>query len=555
MVPRGRREPTFCVFSIVAMQIAWKRVSCICCDVFNMMAERCFFQESVASIAASIAPAAPAAHKNDTKIGNFGTGTVYSNDAIAVAEIATETDDLNCANDANDANDATEFAFSTATPCGVSTASTRTHSYALIQVASVLFRVIDELTLIKFWPMKPQYPSHKVQNLCNSTACADKNGGCGNRKKSHHHHHHHYHHDDHCHRNSNGVGGADNRGAVSCDTTSFAAAAATAATATRHAPVCNHWLKTAASDPLNVFILALELARRYVLGTEHAVTSNVHAHLCLERTTRIKLAACVSVAYKFYRSSVSRLSRVFVDIDVKTWPYKDLGQTRELAFLACMFLSDSEQRAVGSFDHRNAKRISRLYKETLCHEMYILASVNDIHTLATRNCQVLVEERLYTLMLKRLIDAQQMFQARAIVPFFLWATLCENDAGNLYDALMVLESSVYASGALCLAALACVCPSTCTKLCMSMFSAPSAPSAPSALSPELFFCMLEVDASVRLVECALQNFKNPQLLPFSERSFMAHAFLKVDRLSTAYSTVSSIASRKANNGTSAHTQH
>ena len=156
--------------------------------------------------------------------------------------------------------------------------------------------------------------------------------------------------------------------------------------ATRH-------LGSPATDGWNVVIGALELAREWALRTTSTVMPEGHDPHRLDRNTRLRLAACLSVTWKFQRSCNSHFPHRFKDVG-EFYGYPNLydGHTRELAHVAYGFFFASEQTAFGGFHEDNLDQVRALYQTMILLEADLVGKV-PIFSLLTDNVQVTTASR------------------------------------------------------------------------------------------------------------------------------------------------------------------
>ncbi len=177
--------------------------------------------------------------------------------------------------------------------------------------------------------------------------------------------------------------------------------------ATRH-------LKAAATDGWNVVAGAVHLAQAWAL-VPGDVPSTLTRNYEYPFNTRLRLAVCLSVAWKFQRCNHSHFPRRF-DTDPPTL----LGpHTHELASLGFFFMTAQEQADFGGWHDKNVATIRNLYDEMLAGEVDLLARVN-VFSLLTDNEQMRTEERLADLHFRGVVTADCALAARSIVPFFIY---------------------------------------------------------------------------------------------------------------------------------------
>ena len=174
---------------------------------------------------------------------------------------------------------------------------------------------------------------------------------------------------------------------------------------------------------------------------------------------RLRLAACLSIVYKFERGTTSFFRRRFFDVgagagaadtdddDAAGGETIDL-HTRELACVAYNFLYREEQARFGCFSETNAANVKGLYYEVLRIEADLLRG-NSIFSSCTRNAQVVAEDRLERLFQSGAIGQWELMEVREFTPIFFRAivSLRAARAWEWGEGVLV--------GGLVLAAIAC----------------------------------------------------------------------------------------------------
>lgn len=202
--------------------------------------------------------------------------------------------------------------------------------------------------------------------------------------------------------------------------------------ATRH-------LRHPSTDGWNVVAGASALAHQWALCREELPRYPLKDACAFSEATRIRLAVCLCVAWKFERSLSSHFPRRFYSPD----PSLLSPHTHELSYVGYSFLTPDEQRAFGPWHESNTKKVQELYEAMVALEVDLLTSVN-VMRLLTRNVQVLVEERIAELLATNVVDADAAMAMRSVVPFF---TIASQDgksvppsAGGLVCAAMLCMS-------------------------------------------------------------------------------------------------------------------
>jgi hypothetical protein len=171
-------------------------------------------------------------------------------------------------------------------------------------------------------------------------------------------------------------------------------------------------LGSPAADGWNVVAGAVELARVWGLRDADLPTV-VYTAYDLSYDTRMRLAVCLSVAWKFERQLCSHFPRRFYDEE----PNLLSPHTYELAYLGLSFMTDSERGAFGTWSSANARLVRALYDQLMRLEVALLAEVRVFSTL-TGNPQVQAEARIQELFERELVDDEGAMATRSIVPFF-----------------------------------------------------------------------------------------------------------------------------------------
>ena len=177
------------------------------------------------------------------------------------------------------------------------------------------------------------------------------------------------------------------------------------ALATRH-------LSHPSTDGWNVVAGATELAQAWAVDP-HDAPRRADEGCELSKATRLRLAVCLSVSWKFERCQYTNFPRRFHSAE----PTLFSPHTHELAYVGHAFLTLEEQAQFGPWADSNVARIRALYNKMVALEADLLVSVN-VMALLTRHAQVLAEYRLAALLDARVVDADAAMAVRAIVPFF-----------------------------------------------------------------------------------------------------------------------------------------
>lgn len=191
------------------------------------------------------------------------------------------------------------------------------------------------------------------------------------------------------------------------------------------------YLAEDAVDGWNVVIGAMELARAWAIRTTSDIAAAGDDPHRLDRNTRIRLAVCLNLAWKFERSAYSYFPKRFTDVgEAHGWPNVHDGHTRELAFLGYGFLYPEEQAAIGDFSNENRDQVKQLYNTMLKLEFELINTV-PLFSIFTNNVQTRAESLLEQLYLDKEITSAVGMTIRSILPFFVRVSVC----ANLYKTL------------------------------------------------------------------------------------------------------------------------
>ena len=206
--------------------------------------------------------------------------------------------------------------------------------------------------------------------------------------------------------------------------------------ATRH-------LSAPCTDGWNVIIGALELARVWGLtGGPERLADAVVGEYDLPLWARMRMACCLTVAFKFQRANYTCYPRRFYDSENPSLysPY-----TEELAHLGFAFLTLEEQSRFGEWSEANQEAIRTLYAEMLALEGELVCTVSTFPLLAENvlACTELCLQRLFD---RHVRTDEEVMTMRALVPFFLYATM-----GRTYEAFTALKKETSAGALACVA--------------------------------------------------------------------------------------------------------
>jgi len=179
--------------------------------------------------------------------------------------------------------------------------------------------------------------------------------------------------------------------------------------ATRH-------LRAPATDGWNVVYGAMELAHAWAYR-EADMPEIVDDDFDLPKAIRLRLAVCLSVAWKFERQLASHFPRRFYDDQ----PNLLSPHTYEMAYIGYAFMTEEERAAFGGWREANLENVRQLYWDMVAMEVSLLASTNTM-TLLTQNQQVQAEGRIQALFDDAILSADEAMAIRSLVPFFVVAS-------------------------------------------------------------------------------------------------------------------------------------
>lgn len=164
------------------------------------------------------------------------------------------------------------------------------------------------------------------------------------------------------------------------------------------------------TDGWNVVAGAIELARRYALDA----TTIFHADPpSVDRATRMRLAACLTVSWKFARSLPGGFKRQFTAPD-------GTAHTLELAVMHAAFLTRSELNCLGAWP-TEVERWQQMQDVALQSEASLL-DTGFVFSALCENPICVAEAALQELHEHRIPGAdthERVLQLRALLPFFL----------------------------------------------------------------------------------------------------------------------------------------
>lgn len=212
------------------------------------------------------------------------------------------------------------------------------------------------------------------------------------------------------------------------------------------------------TDGWNVVVGALELARAWGIrkNSDVIISSSTSEPHRLDRNTRMRLAICLNMSWKFQRSCNNFFSRTFKDVgEFHGWPELHDGHTRELAYIGYAFLFPGEQDAFGAFSDANRDRAKGLYQTMLALEVELLTSV-PVFSLLTDNVQMRAEILLEALYLNKKVTSAVGMSARSILPLFLRAAISSETYEELACDVDAGAEAIVCAACFCVAAAAFV---------------------------------------------------------------------------------------------------
>jgi len=203
------------------------------------------------------------------------------------------------------------------------------------------------------------------------------------------------------------------------------------------------YLSDPSVDGWNVVLGATELARAWALRDLCAFPPEptLPEEYDLPLPIRKRLAACLSVSFKFQRSTCSHFPRHFEDGEHSLAS----PHTKELAHVGFAFMTPDEEAEFGGWGVHNRSAIDALYAEMLALEVELLTSA-DTFSLLTCNFQVVAEDVLAGLLARGLRTDGEALALRALAAFFSKAA-----AGALHVSMARMPPWQAATGLVCAA--------------------------------------------------------------------------------------------------------
>tara|TARA_B110001452_G_scaffold254198_1_gene245545 strand:- start:14389 stop:15747 length:1359 start_codon:yes stop_codon:yes gene_type:complete len=167
------------------------------------------------------------------------------------------------------------------------------------------------------------------------------------------------------------------------------------------------------ADGWDVVVGAVELARIWALD-DTTVYDELGDRLDID--TRMRLAVCLGVSWKFQRSLCSIFQPQFVDEE-------EVRHTLELAFVARQFMDPDEARSLGPWPDA-VVALAQLQSAQLHREVDLLLR-RSVWSCLTRNAQALCEPMLEEMQASGQLDGERLtlLRHRALVPFFVRVAL------------------------------------------------------------------------------------------------------------------------------------
>ena len=179
-----------------------------------------------------------------------------------------------------------------------------------------------------------------------------------------------------------------------------------------------------ATDGWNCVAGAIELANAWAFRRKE-IPETLPEGFEFPLETRLRLAVCLSVSWKFQRGTYSHFARAFPTAEPSL-----LGpHTHELAHVGYFFMTEPDQDEFGAWSVENVEAIRGLYDEMIAMEADLLVSV-PIFALLTSHPQVQTEERAADLLARGVISADCATALRSLVPLFIYCTTGAQEAAS-----------------------------------------------------------------------------------------------------------------------------
>lgn len=209
------------------------------------------------------------------------------------------------------------------------------------------------------------------------------------------------------------------------------------------------YLSRATTDSWSVLSGAIELARIWGMRC-HVVQESYTATDDLGEPTRMRLATCLHVSWKFARSLCSHMQRVFEP--GPTSRVRD-DKTLELAFVGYVCLRNHEQDEIGPWHPRNTTQLRILQRRMQALETALVCGDVAVFPALTQNALVAAEWKIHDLFLMEVVTARRCMEIRALLPFFVSASLFKRrtELVSVYQEFFCTPGSQHCKGLVCAA--------------------------------------------------------------------------------------------------------
>jgi hypothetical protein len=218
------------------------------------------------------------------------------------------------------------------------------------------------------------------------------------------------------------------------------------------------YLARATTDSWSVLSGAIELARIWGLRY-HVVQESYTATDDLGEPTRMRLATCLHVSWKFARSLCSHMHRGFAP-----GPTSEArnAKTLELAFVGYVCLRNHEQDEMGPWHPRNTTQLRILQRRMQALETALVCGDVAVFPALNQNALVMAEWKIHDLFLMQVVTARRCMELRSLLPFFVSASLFkrQTEAVSIYQEFFSMPESRHSTGIVCAAWM-------CIRFCVS----------------------------------------------------------------------------------------
>jgi len=209
------------------------------------------------------------------------------------------------------------------------------------------------------------------------------------------------------------------------------------------------YLARATTDSWSVLSGAIELARIWGLRY-HVVQESYTVDDDLGEPTRMRLATCLHVSWKFARSLCSHMPREFAP-----GPTSDSrnAKTLELAFVGYACLRNHEQDEIGPWHPRNTVQLRILQRRMQALETALVCGDLAVFPALNHNALVTAEWKIHDLFLMQVVTARRCMELRALLPFFVSASLFkrQTESVSVYEEFFSAPESRHSKGIVCAA--------------------------------------------------------------------------------------------------------